>query len=161
MGEKRTPRVYEWQRSSQRGCRPMKAFGAANMTRFTRFAPFAFSLALRAAGGTVRPMKQGGRKWLVIGLVVLGLVFLAIGIMYLTIPAKDLPSFLPGKPSYCTGKVLTGRCKILVKQGFNDKKLTKRGVAVEILAVLAFVGAWYASRSGSSTPSEPNASTSA
>lgn len=99
------------------------------------------------AGGTVRRMSNGGRKWVMIGLVVLGLALAGIGIAYFTIPAKDLPGFLPGKPSYCTGEVATGRCAILVeKHGFNDKKLVKRGVAVEIVAVLSFVGAWYVAR---------------
>ena len=106
----------------------------------------------------MRRMSNGGRKLVMIGLVVVGLALAGIGIAYFTIPAKDLPSFLPGKPSYCTDNVATTRCKILIEQhGFNDKKLVKRGVAVEIVAVLSFVGAWYVARPKRSSDASPQA----
>lgn len=64
-------------------------------------------------------------KPFLIGAFVLGLAFLAIGIVYLTTPAGSLPSFFPG---------------------FEDGSIhihLKHGIASLVLAAGSFVIAWF------------------
>ncbi len=68
-----------------------------------------------------------------IALVVVALVFVAVGVVYFTRTAGDLPAFFPGHEDGST------------------KHHTKHGIAMIGLAVLALTGAWMAS--GPSTES--------
>jgi hypothetical protein len=69
-------------------------------------------------------------KPLAIILVVIAIVLVIGGIIYLTVPANDLPGFMPGKPNYTVD---------------SDRTYSKRGIALLILAAISLVGAWYAS----------------
>ena len=60
-----------------------------------------------------------------IGLVVLGLLFVVVAIVYFTKTATDLPSFMPGHQSGVT------------------KHHTKHGIALLGLAALSWIGAWF------------------
>jgi predicted membrane channel-forming protein YqfA (hemolysin III family) len=62
-------------------------------------------------------------------LIVVGLVFLAVGVIYFAYTAPDLPSFIPGHVDHVE----------------HANHYTKRGVAGIAVAVLAFVGAFVAS----------------
>ncbi len=66
-------------------------------------------------------------KTLSIGAVVLGVVFVILAVVYWITPAGNLPSFMPG--------FITGSAVIHVKHG----------LAALIVAILAFVFAWFAS----------------
>jgi hypothetical protein len=91
-----------------------------------------------------------------VGLMVLGLALAGIGIAYFTIPAKDLPGFLPGKPD-CGGKLTEQRCdKFLENKGKGDKHLAKRGVALELVAVISIAGGVYVLRSKPSAAAAAN-----
>lgn len=68
-------------------------------------------------------------------LVVVGLAFLAVGIVYATITAPDLPSFWPGH----------------VDHAFQARHYSKRAILSFVLAVFAFVGA-FLTRSRSAPP---------
>jgi hypothetical protein len=59
-------------------------------------------------------------------LIVLGLVFAVIGVIYLTETAAHLPSFFPGH------------------QAGNAHHHTKHALVAFALAVLSWVGAWFA-----------------
>jgi predicted membrane channel-forming protein YqfA (hemolysin III family) len=61
-------------------------------------------------------------------LIVVGLVFLAVGVIYFAYTAPDLPSFIPGH----VGRVA------------HANHYTKRGVAGIAVAALAFIGAFVA-----------------
>jgi amino acid permease len=63
-------------------------------------------------------------SWL---LIVVGLAFLVLGVIYLTITGPNLPSFIPGH---------VGPVK-------NAGHYNKRGVASLAVAVAAFVGVYY------------------
>jgi hypothetical protein len=63
-------------------------------------------------------------SWL---LIVIGVVFLVIGIVYLTTKAPDLPSFFPGA----------------VEHSKHPKAYTKRGIAALLVSAASFVGVWY------------------
>ena len=58
-------------------------------------------------------------------LVALGLVFVAIAVIYVAKTASDLPSFFPGH------------------QGGSTKHHTKHAVAMIGLALLSWIGAWF------------------
>jgi amino acid permease len=60
-------------------------------------------------------------------LIVVGLAFLAVGVIYLTVTAPNLPSFIPGHVGH-------------VKHARHYKK---RGVGSLAVAVVAFAGAWW------------------
>ena len=60
-----------------------------------------------------------------IALIVLGLLFVIVAIVYFTKTATDLPSFMPGH------------------QSGVSKHHTKHGVAMLGLAVLSWIGAWF------------------
>jgi hypothetical protein len=64
------------------------------------------------------------RPWTVV-LLVLGVVFVALGIMYFATSARDLPNFVPGHQSGAT------------------KRHVKHGLAMLGLAALALIGAWF------------------
>jgi hypothetical protein len=61
--------------------------------------------------------------WLII---VLGLLFVAIGVIYLTTTAANLPSFVPGHVAHA-----------------DSGKYKKRGVASIVVAFAAFAGVYY------------------
>jgi uncharacterized membrane protein len=61
-------------------------------------------------------------------LIVVGLVFLAVGVIYFAYTAPDLPSFIPGHVDHVA----------------HANHYTKRGVAAIAVAVLAFIGAFVA-----------------
>jgi amino acid permease len=63
-----------------------------------------------------------GRRVAVFVAVVIGLVLIAVGIVYFTVQAKSLPSFIPGHLAGATGH------------------RTKRGIAALVIGVL-FLGA--------------------
>jgi amino acid permease len=58
-------------------------------------------------------------------LVVLAIALVAVGVVYLTTSADQLPSILPGHQAHLT------------------RHHTKHGIAMFGLAVLALVGAWF------------------
>jgi hypothetical protein len=62
---------------------------------------------------------------LTIGLAVLALVLIAIGVLYFTKTAADLPGFLPGHAAH------------------SAKHHYKHGLAVITLALLAIGAAWF------------------
>jgi hypothetical protein len=64
-----------------------------------------------------------------IGAIILGLLFLALAIVYFAVPAGSLPGFLPGFEA--------GSTRIHMKHG----------LASLVVAVVLFVIAWYAGRS--------------
>jgi len=59
-------------------------------------------------------------------LIVLGLLFVAIGVIYLTTTAANLPSFIPGHVAHA-----------------DSGKYKKRGLASIVVALVAFAGAYY------------------
>jgi hypothetical protein len=63
-------------------------------------------------------------SWL---LIVVGVIFLVIGIIYLTTTAPNLPSFIPGHVTHVR----------------HARKYTKRGIAAIAVSVAAFVGVYY------------------
>jgi uncharacterized membrane protein HdeD (DUF308 family) len=67
------------------------------------------------------------KRYLTIAAVVLGIVFIAIGIVYFVEPAKSLPSFVPGHQS-----------------GSNHHH-TKHGIAAVLVGIGCFVFAWFQS----------------
>ena len=67
------------------------------------------------------------KRYLAIAAVVLGIVFIAIGIVYFVEPAKSLPSFFPGHQS-----------------GSNHHH-TKHGIAAVLVGIGCFVFAWFQS----------------
>jgi hypothetical protein len=71
------------------------------------------------------------RRFSVLGwlLIVIGLVFVAIGIVYFGVRAPNLPSFLPGHVT-----------------GTAGGRYWKRGVVAFVLAIVAFAGAFFAGR---------------
>lgn len=60
-----------------------------------------------------------------IGLIVLGLVFVALAVVYFTQSAANLPHFFPGHSAGVT------------------RHHTKHGIALLVLAALAWIGAWF------------------
>ena len=67
------------------------------------------------------------KRYLTIAAVVLGIVFIAIGIVYFVEPAKSLPSFFPGH------------------QSGSDHHHTKHGIAAVLVGIGCFVFAWFQS----------------
>jgi hypothetical protein len=60
-------------------------------------------------------------------LIVIGLVFVAVGIVYFTVTAPDLPGFVPGH----------------VDHAVHARHYTKRGIAAFVVAAVAFVAAFF------------------
>lgn len=75
----------------------------------------------------------GGRLFVVIALLVVGVALLGVGIIYFTATAPNLPSFVPGHVSHVR----------------HARHYTKRGIVAVVLAALAFLGAFLVSRSPS------------
>jgi uncharacterized membrane protein HdeD (DUF308 family) len=67
------------------------------------------------------------KRNLAIAAVVLGVVFIIIGIVYFVEPAKSLPSFFPGH------------------QSGSDHHHTKHGIAAVLVGIGCFVFAWFQS----------------
>ena len=67
------------------------------------------------------------KRNLAIAAVVLGIVFIIIGIVYFVEPAKSLPSFFPGH------------------QSGSDHHHTKHGIAAVLVGIGCFVFAWFQS----------------
>jgi hypothetical protein len=67
------------------------------------------------------------RRNLILPAVLLGLVFLAIAIVYFVEPASSLPSFFPGH------------------EAGSSHHHTKHGIAALVLAAACFVFAWFQS----------------
>jgi uncharacterized membrane protein HdeD (DUF308 family) len=65
------------------------------------------------------------KRYLAIAAVVLGIVFIIIGIVYFVEPAKSLPSFFPGHESG------------------SDHHHTKHGIAAVLVGIGCFVFAWF------------------
>ena len=63
-------------------------------------------------------------SWL---LIVVGVIFLVVGIINLTTTAPNLPGFIPGHVTH-------------VK---HARKYSKRGIAAVLVAAAAFFGVWY------------------
>ena len=63
------------------------------------------------------------RLYVVIALIVLGAVLLAVGIIYLTITAPNLPGFIPGHVAHAR----------------HARHYSKRGILAIVLAALSFV----------------------
>ena len=77
------------------------------------------------------------KKWVVplfIVFCVVGVVLLVLGIVYLTMHAADLPSWLPG---HVTARI-TKKGKTLPTSAH-----TKRGLIAIVLATVSFIGAWW------------------
>jgi hypothetical protein len=74
-------------------------------------------------------------------LIVIGLLFVAIGVVYLTKTASHLPSYFPGH----------------VRHRKHQHHYTKRGAAALVVAVLAFVGAFFAWTTAKSSSSASSA----
>jgi hypothetical protein len=64
-------------------------------------------------------------------LVVVGVALAVLGIIYLTVAAPDLPSFIPGH----------------VAEARRKRTYNKRGILALVLAAVAFVLAYLAARS--------------
>lgn len=58
-------------------------------------------------------------------LIVLGLALMALAVYYVATPASSLPSFLPGH------------------QAGLSRHHTKHGLAVAVLGVFVWIGAWF------------------
>jgi hypothetical protein len=67
---------------------------------------------------------------LAVALLVLGAVLLAVGIIYLSITAPHLPSFVPGRVAHAR----------------HARHYNKRGIVAIVLAAVAFVGASFVAR---------------
>jgi hypothetical protein len=67
------------------------------------------------------------RRNLIIPAVILGVAFLALGILYFAEPAKSLPSFIPGHEAGSTHHHI------------------KHGIAAVVLSVGCFIFAWFQS----------------
>ena len=78
-------------------------------------------------------------------LVAVALVFLIIGIIYLTKTTNNLPSFMPGRPSAHQLKLAICNTGKTNRPCFTPRHFTKRGIAAIGLAVVALIGAWYTS----------------
>jgi len=67
------------------------------------------------------------RRNLIIPAIVIGIAFLALGVLYFAEPAKSLPSFIPGHEAGSTHHHI------------------KHGIAAVVLSVGCFIFAWFQS----------------
>ena len=67
------------------------------------------------------------RRNLIIPAVILGIAFLALGVVYFAEPAKSLPSFIPGH------------------EAGSGHHHIKHGIAAVVLSVGCFIFAWFQS----------------
>ncbi len=65
------------------------------------------------------------RTNLIIPAIILGIVFLAIAVVYFAEPAKSLPSFVPGH------------------EAGSSRHHIKHGIAAAVLGVGSFIFAWF------------------
>ena len=65
------------------------------------------------------------RTNLIVPAIILGVIFLAVAVMYFVEPAKSLPSFVPGHEAGSTHHHI------------------KHGIAAAVLAVGSFIFAWF------------------
>lgn len=65
------------------------------------------------------------RTNLIIPAIILGIIFLALAVMYFVEPAKSLPSFIPGH------------------QSGSSHHHVKHGIAALVLAAGSFIFAWF------------------
>jgi hypothetical protein len=72
------------------------------------------------------------RRNLIVPAVLLGIVFVAIAVVYFVEPASSLPSFFPGH------------------EAGSSHHHTKHGIAALVVAAVCFVFAWF--QSGPSSP---------
>ena len=72
------------------------------------------------------------RRNLIIPAVIIGIVFLALAVLYFAEPAKSLPSFIPGHEAGSTHHHV------------------KHGIAAAVLSAGCFIFAWF--QSGPKTP---------
>jgi uncharacterized membrane protein len=78
------------------------------------------------------------KKWIVPLFVVLcavGIVLFVVGIVYLTVKANHLPSYWPGH--------VATRYTKKTHRALPASAHTKRGLVAIILAIAAFIGAWF------------------
>lgn len=73
------------------------------------------------------PVRVTKRPNLIVPAVLLGLVFVAIAVVYFAEPASSLPSFFPGH------------------EAGSSHHHTKHGIAALVVAVACFVFAWFQS----------------
>jgi hypothetical protein len=94
---------------------------------------------------------------LAIVLIVVAVILIVIGIIYFTMYARDLPGFIPGKPSAAQLKLDICNADKSNQPCFTDRKYTKRGIAAIGLGIVCLVGAYYASgmRKSSDAASDP------
>ena len=67
------------------------------------------------------------RRNLIVPAVIIGIAFLALGVLYFTEPAKSLPGFIPGH------------------QAGSTHHHIKHGIAAVVLSVGCFIFAWFQS----------------
>lgn len=72
---------------------------------------------------------NGNLRKLVVPAVILGVVLVAVAVVYFVTPAHSLPSFFPGHTSATSAEA--------------DHHHTKHGLAALILALACFVFAWF------------------
>jgi hypothetical protein len=78
-------------------------------------------------------------------LAVLALVFLVVGILYLTQTTNNLPSFMPGRPSARQLHLAICNSGKTNRPCFTPRHYTKRGIAAIGIAAVLLVAAWYTS----------------
>ena len=66
-------------------------------------------------------------RWVALLLVLIAIVLAVVAVIYLVEPAHKLPSFFPGHTLH------------------GKKARIKHGIAAAVVAVLALIGAWFAS----------------
>jgi hypothetical protein len=74
---------------------------------------------------TAPAMTRSSRFALTAALIILGILFVVVGVIYETQTAAHLPSFLPGHQAGDAGHHV------------------KHGIAAFVLAVIAWIGAWF------------------
>jgi hypothetical protein len=74
-----------------------------------------------------RTSDRNAPRWVALLLVLIAIVLAVVAVIYLAEPAHKLPSFFPGHTLH------------------GQKARTKHGIAAAVVAVLALIGAWFAS----------------
>jgi 1,4-dihydroxy-2-naphthoate octaprenyltransferase len=75
----------------------------------------------------VRVNERNAPVWVTVLLVIIGVLCIAAAVVYLTEPARHLPSFFPGHEAGVA------------------RKHTKHGLAALVVGIVAFAVAWIAS----------------
>ncbi len=96
--------------------------------------PDSESTSLEARGGAL----SSRQKWLVAAAIAVGIILIAISVIYFVEPARSLPQFFPGR------------------QAGSNHHHAKHGIAALLLGVACLVFAWFRSapptRSGTAEP---------